>query len=307
MMSLIAPAKLNLCLYLGERRDDGLHHLCSLFEPIDLADRLTVAGVATGAETGVAGGDQVAVADGVELHGENTVTIALRELRAAGWDSPPLRVEIEKNIPVGAGLGGGSADAAAILRWAATEGNAAGQAEVENLGAISMRVGADVPFQLDPAFALVRGAGERIERLRRPAPHALLLLSDGGGLGTGAVFAEADRLGLGRSDVELDRVADQLREATASGVSPLEYAPLLVNDLEPAALSLRPQLAVGLEELRRAGAPHAGMTGSGSTLFGLFPDRAAAERAATRLNRPGIAVCEAGLPAALYGAGGEAP
>jgi 4-diphosphocytidyl-2-C-methyl-D-erythritol kinase len=192
-MQIHAPAKLNLCLYLGARREDGLHELCSLFEPLALADLI---------EVGEAERDEVVCA-GVE--GENLAMRALTSLRERGWESPPLRIEIEKRTPVAAGLGGGSADAAAVLRLAA--------GEVADLEQIAAELGADVPSQLTPALALVRGAGERIERLPEPQPHAVVLLPDGGGLSTAEVFAEADRLGLGRSDQELAGLAQRLREA----------------------------------------------------------------------------------------------
>ena len=149
-MRILAPAKLNLCLYLGPRREDGLHELCSLFEPLALADSI---------EVSEAERDEV-ICPGVE--GENLAARALAALRERGWDAPPLRVEIEKRIPVAAGLGGGSADAAAVLRLAA--------GEVDDLPAIAAGLGADVPSQLDPSLALVRGAGERVERLPDPTP-----------------------------------------------------------------------------------------------------------------------------------------
>src|SRR6478752_10880280 len=95
--------------------------------------------------------------------------------------------------------------------------------EVAELEQIAAALGADVPSQLTPALALVRGAGERIERLPEPQPHAVVLLPGGGGLSTAEVFAEADRLGLGRSDQELAELAQRLREAAGSGVSPLAY------------------------------------------------------------------------------------
>src|SRR6187551_1876758 len=216
-MQIQAPAKLNLCLYLGARRDDGLHELCSLFEPLLLADRISVS---------EAEHDEV-ICEGVE--GENLAMRALTALRERGWASPPLRVEIEKRIPVAAGLGGGSGDAAAVLRLAA--------GEVAGLEQIAGALGADVPSQLVPALALVRGAGERIERLPQPAEHAVVLLPGGGGLSTAEVFAEADRLGLGRGEGELDALAQRLRAAAGAGTSPLAYPELLVNDLEPAARS----------------------------------------------------------------------
>lgn len=269
-----APAKLNLCLFLGPPRADGLHSLCSLFEPLALADMI---------EVSEAERDEVLCA-GVE--GVNLAAQALAALRERGWDGPPLRVEIEKRIPVAAGLGGGSADAAAVLRLA--------RGAVGELEALAAELGADVPSQLNPALALVRGAGERIERLPAPPSHAALLLPDGGGLGTAEVFAEAGRLGLGRSEEELDSLAARLREAAGAGASPLDYADLLANDLEPAARSLRPEIGAALEALREVGAPLTLLTGSGPTAFGLFSNLAAAERAAARLDRDDAIVCEAG-------------
>jgi 4-diphosphocytidyl-2-C-methyl-D-erythritol kinase len=141
---------------------------------------------------------------------------------------------------------------------------------------------------------LVRGAGERIERLPEPKPHAVVLLPGGGGLSTAEVFAEADRLGLGRDDEELAELAQRLRSSAGAGASPLAYPELLVNDLEPAARSLRPEIGAALDALRDAGAPHALLTGSGPTAFGLFDTLAAAHKAADALDRDDAIVCEAG-------------
>ena len=274
-MLLHAPAKLNLCLYLGRAREDGLHELCSLFEPLALADLLTV----TPAER-----DEV-VCPGVE--GENLAARALAGLRERGWEREPLRIEIEKRVPVAAGLGGGSGVAAAVLRLAA--------GEVADLSALALALGADVPSQLRPALALVRGVGELVEPLPGPAEHAAVLLPGGGGLSTAAVFAEADRLGLGRDAAELDNLAARLREVAGAGASPLDYPDLLVNDLEPAALSLRPEIGEALAALREAGAPRAILSGSGPTAVGLFPDLAAARAAAARLDADEAIVCAAGI------------
>jgi 4-diphosphocytidyl-2-C-methyl-D-erythritol kinase len=274
-MQIHAPAKLNLCLYLGARREDGLHELCSLFEPLALGDLI---------EVNEAERDEVICA-GVE--GENLAMRALRALRARGWESSPLRIEIEKRIPVAAGLGGGSADAAALLRLAA--------GEIADLEEIAAGLGADVPSQLTPALSLVRGAGEGVEGLPQPKQHAVVLLPDGGGLRTADVFAEADRLGLGRSEGELDELAQRLRAAAGAGASPLAYRELLVNDLEPAACSLRPEIGTALDTLRAAGAPHALLTGSGPTAFGLFESLAAAREVAAVVARDDVIVCEAGI------------
>jgi len=273
-MQIHAPAKLNLCLYLGPRREDGLHQLCSLFEPLALGDLIEVREAAE---------DEVICA-GVD--GENLALRALRALREHGWERPPLRIEIEKRTPVAAGLGGGSADAAAVLRLAA--------GEVTDLEQIAAALGADVPSQLTPALSLVRGAGERVEALPEPKRHAVVLLPGGGGLSTADVFAEADRLGLGRGEEELDELARRLRSAAGAGTSPLAYPELLVNDLEPAARSLRPEIGEALDGLRDAGAPHALLTGSGPTAFGLFESLAEARAAPAVLARDDAIVCEAG-------------
>jgi 4-diphosphocytidyl-2-C-methyl-D-erythritol kinase len=276
MTVVLAPAKLNLCLYLGPRREDGLHELCSLFEPLSLADRI---------EVGDAESDAV-VCEGFD--GENLAALALEGLRRQGWGAAPKRIEIRKRIPVAAGLGGGSADAAAVLRLA---GEAAGA-----IDELALELGADVPSQLDPRFALVRGAGERVEPLPNPGGHAFALLPAEAGLATAAVYAEADRLELSRSAAELERVATRLREATGAGASPLAYTDLLLNDLEAAALSLRPEMGVALGALRDAGAAKALLTGSGPTAFGLFADFAEAEEAVAgmRAEWPGAVACAPG-------------
>jgi 4-diphosphocytidyl-2-C-methyl-D-erythritol kinase len=293
-MQIHAPAKLNLCLYLGARREDGLHELCSLFEPLALADLITLPTLTT---PGVGQSRMGAERDEVicpEVEGENLAARALATLRERGWLRPPLRGEIEKRIPVAAGLGGGSADAAAVLRLAA--------GEVTGLEEIALELGADVPSQLTPALSLVRGAGERVERLPEPQRHAVVLLPGGGGLSTAEVFAEADRLGLGRGEEELEELAGRLRAAAGAGASPLAYPELLVNDLEPAARSLRPEIGDALDALRDAGAPHAMLTGSGPTAFGLFKDLATARQAAEAIARDDAIVCEAGhAPSARSG------
>lgn len=263
-MTLRAPAKLNLCLYLGRPRDDGLHELRSLFCPLTLSDRIVV----RDAER-----DEVVCA---QVDGPNLVEQALAGLRARGWERGPATVEIEKRIPVAAGLGGGSADAAALLRLA--------RDEVGDVADLAAQLGADVPSQVDPAFALVGGAGERVEPLPPPRHFGAVLIAAETGLSTAEVYAEADRLGLGRDGAELDSIAAELREAAGRGESPLAYRELLVNDLADAALSLRPEIAVALQALRNAGAEAALVTGSGPTAFGIFEDIAAADAAAGALS-----------------------
>jgi 4-diphosphocytidyl-2-C-methyl-D-erythritol kinase len=262
-MTVRAPAKLNLCLYLGPRREDGLHELRSLFCPLTLADRIVV----EDAEE-----DEVACPG---VSGPNLAADALAALRERGWRRGPVRVEIEKRIPVAAGLGGGSADAGAVLRLAGDE--------VEGLGEIAMALGADVPSQLHPAFALVAGAGERVEALPEPGHFGVVLIPGEDGLGTGDVYTEADRLGLCRDARGLERIEAELRGIAGACASPLTYAQLLVNDLEQAARSLRPEIGTALEALDEVGASVRLVAGSGPTVAGLFEDIAAADRAAAAL------------------------
>ncbi len=266
---MIAPAKLNLCLYLGPRRADGLHAICSLFVPLSLADELRIS---------AAPADEV-ICPGIES--PDLTARALTALREAGWGHAPLRIEVDKRVPVAAGLGGGSGDAAAVLRLAR------GEVVEGRLHGIAAALGADVPSQLDPRFALVGGAGERVTPLPDPEQFFAVLLPDPEGLSTAAVYGEADRLGLSRSADELEHLRGALASAAADGASPLAYPELLVNDLGEAAISMRPSIGAALSALRDAGADIAIVTGSGPTAVGLFADGAVAEEAALRLRAGG--------------------
>jgi 4-diphosphocytidyl-2-C-methyl-D-erythritol kinase len=261
--TMLAPAKLNLCLYVGPRREDGLHEIRSLFEPLELADELRVI---------EADEDQV-ICEGVE--GPDLTATALAALREHGWSGPPVRIEVTKRVPVAAGLGGGSADAAAVLRLA--------RGEVEGLRAIAAGIGADVPSQLQPRPCLVAGAGEVIEPAPPPADHGVVLIPQGEGLATAEVYAEADRLGTTRGENELEAIRRRLRDAVDEGGSPLTYREHLVNDLQTAAISLRPEIAEALGALDEAGAGHSMVTGSGPTAVGLYPSPDEAAAAAGRL------------------------
>lgn len=256
-----APAKINLTLLLGPTREqDGRHELVTVFEPLALHDTVHVA-PATGAA------DEV-VCPGVE--GDNLAARALALFRArTGWDGPPLRLTIDKRIPVAGGMAGGSADAAAALRIAA---RAAGVADDALLHELAFALGADVPSQLRPRRLLGTGAGERLEELPpAPRPAGVLVLPHAAPLSTGKVFAEADRLGLARPS--LAGLADAVRRG--------EHA--YVNDLAPAAISLLPSIDEALRTAREAGAHAAMVSGSGPTVLGLFADPEEARDAAAGL------------------------
>ncbi len=261
----LAYAKLNLVLHVGRPRDDGMHPICSLMASIDLADELTATPLAPGPDRVFCPG----------VPGDNLAARALADFRSrAGRELPALELTIEKRIPVAAGLGGGSADAAAALRIAnELAGHPLTHQELLGLAA---DLGSDVPSQLDPGHALVQGVGEQVEPLELPPLSAVLVPHDEG-LATADVYAELDRVGGAREQLD----PEPLRALAEAG--PAELAARLSNDLEPAALSLRPDLTTTLERLRSAGALGAAVSGSGPTCFGLFDDRFAAESAAASI------------------------
>jgi 4-diphosphocytidyl-2-C-methyl-D-erythritol kinase len=245
-----APAKVNLLLHVGPTRADGLHELCSLFASIDLADELTIEPAHV---------DEVRCPD---VDDPNLALAAVERFRAhAAPELPPLHVTIDKRIPVAAGLGGGSADAAAVLRAA---NRLAGEPlDIAALRALGASLGADVPSQVEPRHALVTGAGEVVEPVELP-PMTLLLVPDDNGLSTAEVYTQADVLGSTRSELDSEHVRELAGRPLA------ELANSLENDLEPAAVSLRPGLTGRMEALREAGALTARVTGSGPTVFGVF-------------------------------------
>jgi 4-diphosphocytidyl-2-C-methyl-D-erythritol kinase len=268
----LAYAKLNLVLHVGGPREDGLHPVCSLIASIDLADEVT-------AEPRGSGGDSV---DCPGVPDYNLCARALAEFRSrAGKELPPLAIHIDKRIPIAAGLGGGSADAAATLRIVnRLAGNPLAPEELLRLAA---DLGSDVPSLLDPHHALVQGTGERIERVTLPY-FAAVLVPDDEGLSTGAVYAQFDRLDGARDTLEPGALH------ALAGAPVRELAANLHNDLQTAALSLRPDLQARLDALTAAGALGTAVSGSGPTCFGLFADRTTAEEAATQL--PGALVTE---------------
>ncbi len=253
-----APAKLNLCLFVGPTRPaDGRHELVTVFQALTLADRVELEPAPFGARA-----DEV-ICPGVDGPPEdNLAARALRALRErAGWDGPPVRLRIDKRIPVTGGLAGGSADAGAALRLAARTAGLGDDLLLE----VAAGLGADVPAQVRPGRHLAVGAGERLEALPAPGRYGVVLLPAGEPLPTADVYNAADRLGLPRTRGDL---ADRLAAVRAAG--PDLPGALIVNDLEPAARALCPAIGDALAALRAAGADRTLVCGSGPTVAGLF-------------------------------------
>jgi 4-diphosphocytidyl-2-C-methyl-D-erythritol kinase len=263
-LTALAPAKVNLCLFLGGVRRDGRHELVTVFESLSLTDSLELSVLSEGPDRVICPG----------VVGPNLVSDALAGLRAAGWAGPPVAISIDKRTPVAAGMGGGSADAAAALRLAGAL-EPVPDGVLERLAA---SLGADVAAQLAPGVSLGTGAGEIVDPVAPLAPHAWLILPAAVELSTAAVYREADRMGLGRSPDELGRLRRELEAALRPGLRlPAE---LLVNDLQPAARSLCPPIEPALDEARQAGADRSIVCGSGPTVAGLFWGEDAHARAA---------------------------
>lgn len=267
----LAPAKANLCLFVGPIRPDGRHELVTLFESISLADELELSVLTSGQDEVIC----------PEVPGPNLAADALAALRDAGWSAPPVRIEIHKRIPVAAGLGGGSADAAAALRMAHAllplpDGLAL---------RIARRLGADVPSQLEPGLSVGTGAGDVVQPHTSLAPHALVIVPQPFELSAAAVYREFDRLELPRDPADLAERRRSLEAVVSDRGQRLPNA-LAMNDLGRAALSLAPSIAEALAALRDAGAEQIIVCGSGPTAAGLhWGERAEswAEKAAQRL------------------------
>jgi len=268
-----APAKINVCLFVGGTREaDGRHELVSVMQAVGLADELRLGPASRADEVHCPG-----------VEGPNLVAEAVAAFRSrTGWDGPSVRIEVKKRIPVAAGMAGGSADAAAALRLLAREARVD---DVALLREIATGLGADVPAQVLPGRYLATGAGEKVTALAPVWPGcSVLVLPSDARLSTPAVYREFDRLGLERSSADLAARLAEVRGATARRPGALPDA-LVLNDLAPAAISLLPSIEEALAHVRDAGADHALVAGSGPTVLGLFGDAAAARAAAQALRR----------------------
>jgi 4-diphosphocytidyl-2-C-methyl-D-erythritol kinase len=256
------PAKVNLELLVGPRREDGYHHLATVFHAVSLYDDVTVS-VADQFGVSVSG----PLSAGVPLDGQNIVMKAAR-LVESRFDVEPVQVDIRKGIPVAGGMAGGSADAAATLVGLDHLYDLGlDREELEELGA---ELGSDVPFLVSGGTAVGSGRGELLAPvLARGTYHWVFALGEEG-LSTPAVYAECDRL-RGDEDVPEPAANPALMAALRSG-DPHELAPQLANDLQEAAISLRPALGEVLSAGMEFGALGGIVSGSGPTIAFLVED-----------------------------------
>lgn len=270
MIKLLAPAKINFGLRVTGRRPDGYHELASLFLPLDLADELWL---------GVAPADCASVTlrvrptvPGVPENADNLAARAARAFLDAAGLSYRVDLVLTKNTPVAAGLGGGSSDAAAVLRGLADQfPDAMGESA---LAALALSLGADVPFFLDPSPCWVRGVGEDRGPLSGMPPLALLLANPGVELATAEVFRAFDALNADRPSLEPMRPEGALFGDPRHSAA--ELARFAENDLEAPALRLCPAIGRLRGQLQDLGALVVGLSGSGATVFGVFEHPSAA-------------------------------
>ncbi|TQM30540.1 4-diphosphocytidyl-2-C-methyl-D-erythritol kinase [Nocardia bhagyanarayanae] len=275
-----APSKVNLHLGVGDLRADGYHDLTTVFQALSLSDDIELAPSA--ALTVRVTGEGAAE---VPTDRNNLVWKAAVRLAHLAGRAPLVEITISKGIPVAGGMAGGSADAAAAL---------VGLNELWDIGlsrdelaAVAAELGSDVPFALHGGTALGTGRGERLlPVLSRNTFHWVLALAKGG-LSTPSVFAELDRL---REHGDPPRLGEpqHLMQALASG-DPRQLAPLLGNDLQAAAVSLKPELRRTLRAGVGAGALAGLVSGSGPTCAFLCESEDAAVAVAAELAGAGVA------------------
>jgi 4-diphosphocytidyl-2-C-methyl-D-erythritol kinase len=271
-----AAAKINLHLRVYGRRKDGFHSILSIFQAVSLADTIVIRSLKE--------------SDTIEIDGDfdcpakdTTVYKAIVTYRKASGIRTGLLVKVDKLIPAGAGLGGGSSDAAAtLLGLQAVLGGNLGSSTIEELGA---SLGSDVPFFLSSAAAIVSGRGEKVRQLEAREDFSLLIVFPGFPVATADAYALLDRARPDDSG-EADPGAQALIDAYHGEISSWPFA----NSFEPIIGGSRPEIPKAKAILQDAGASFASMSGSGSSVFGVFKVGSRTEEAQRHLTAAGFRV-----------------
>lgn len=269
-LTVQSPAKINLHLGVGELGPDGFHELTTVYQAINIHDIITIDTATNFTVTG--GGPD----DATNLAWRAAVELA----QVVGHKLEPLSISIEKNIPVAAGLAGGSADAAAVLRALGKIWNA----EHDQLELVAKKIGSDVPFLLHGGICLGTGHGEVITSVLNRGHYHWVVVADNEELSTPRVYQELDRIRERRllpESVQADS-PEQLLLALSQG-QPQLIAPYLINDLQPAAISLLPKLRKTLNAGIQSGALAGLVSGSGPTCIFLAEGLAHATEIAAEL------------------------
>ncbi len=268
MVTVLAPAKLNLGLRILDRRPDGYHEIETVFVPLRLFDELEI-------EQSDEPGIRLECDDpSLPVDGRNLAVRAAERTCAALGLEPALALRLRKRIPVAAGLGGGSSDAAAAMLG--IEALSGRPLDPGVRAQLARGLGADIPFFLEPRPAVGRGVGERLEPIPDVPELAWLLVQLPFGISTAEAYASASR------ELTLPRRGSSI--AALLGPSGVVRSP--ENDLEAFAMRRHPEIEQARRALLEEGARVAGMSGSGPTVYGLFDGSQAARAAAARAKLP---------------------
>lgn len=267
-MRILAPAKVNLFLRILGKRSDGYHEICTLMQRIGVFDEMDIELTEKGIEL---------IPEGAEVpHGLDNLAGKAAQifLQAAGLDKG-VRIRLRKQIPMAAGLGGGSSDAASVLmglnemlkvKWSK-----------EYLQALGVRIGADVPFFIGQKSALAKGIGEKLIPVILPKNMWYVILVPPWPISTSWAYAAFDELKENRKPQEgITKEYFQIEN----------ILPMMDNDLEKVAFQKYPELAIMKKKLIGEGAAGALMSGSGPAIYGLFSAREEAEEVAQKMAIP---------------------
>ena len=284
MIRLLVPAKVNLTLRILGRRTDGYHDIESLVQKISIYDRITLS---DRDEPGI----QLTCSDPSLPAGPDNLAHLAAQLIMEGSPTREkgISIHLEKTIPHGAGLGGGSSDAASVLMGLNTLWKLSRTRE--ELAEFAQEIGSDVPLFLHPSPSLITGRGEKVE----PSPILInatyVVVFPGFSVSTQWAYSNF------RLTKEPDKYTlSGLYRTEKEAPPPDHWQSLLVNDLEEAVTTRHPEIGRCKEDLLRAGASASLMSGSGSTVFGLFEDRQTAEKAAEQLMEGGSRIAQIASP-----------
>ena len=276
---LRAFAKVNYALDVLGLRADGYHEVSTVMQSISLADEVEVRRAAGGFDLSLEP-EEVEIG----LQERNTTYLAWKALQRLTGKELPVKVTLRKKIPAGAGLGGGSANAAAVL-VGLNELFCLGL-QIDELRGIGAGIGADVPFCISGGTALGEGVGEILTPLPAPPAHLLLVAKPQSSADTGKIYHAYDE-----ARTASIRSVEPVVSALRSGSLPT-LAAVVGNDLAPVTGCFIPEVATLGRTLLASGALGASMSGSGTAVFGIFDDAEAAGIAKDTINAPFIAVYE---------------
>jgi len=269
MLKIKANAKINLCLYIIERRNDGFHSIFSVMQKIDFADTLQLE----------KWDDYSLEIEGAKIPGENIIRKAYRQIVNHVGFNLPVSIKLFKMIPIGAGLGGGSSDAAAFL-WGINQLYKLGLDRKE-LIKIASAVGSDVPFFLTDGSAIVTGKGEIIESIELPIDYSILLVYPKFSINTGWAYSQIRNY--------LTPTKKVLKLLKSNACELWNVLPEFSNGFSEIIFKLHPELRGRFKLISEAGADFVSFSGSGSAFFGIFRDYKSAKEAA-KLNWNGQVV-----------------